>query len=96
LKVVDHWLIARYCETQSEWENLNKFRQQNEIFKEMTSSKGVKYFAKHPQISRLETIEQLLLRLEKQLGIGSSGSGDGPGGTDKVQDAIKKILARSS
>ena len=71
LKPVDDYLLARYCTTLAEWEELDEYSRTHELFEEMTSSKGVKYFAKHPKISRLETLEPLLLRMEKQLGIGA-------------------------
>lgn len=90
----DHWLLARYCETQAEWEEHNRFRRANKVFKEMTSGKGVKYFAKHPEISRLETIEQLLPRMEKQLGIGAKNTGEGGKPVTGLESIIERLLKR--
>lgn len=91
----EHWLLARYCDTQSEWEDLNTYRKDNQLFEKMKSSKGVDYYAKHPKISRLETIEQLLLRMEKQLGIGAKNiteSGNKP--PSGLEEIIKRLLTR--
>lgn len=69
---LDGFGLARYCETFAEWEELNDFRSKNDPFQKLISNKGQEYFQKHPKISRLETLETLLLRMEKQLGISRS------------------------
>jgi phage terminase small subunit len=80
LNRADHYLLARYCTSLAEWESLDEWSRTNEPFKEMTSSKNVKYFAKHPKISRLEFLETYLPRLEKALCIGAGSRA--PDGSD--------------
>lgn len=77
---VDLYLLARYCDALAEWGELNEWSQSNEPFEKLISSKGVEYFAKHPKVSRLETLDPHILRMERALGIGSRSRIAGGGG----------------
>ena len=95
VKPCDTYLLARYCTTLAEWEALDLYSRTHDLFEKMISNKGVEYFAKHPKISRLESIEPLLLRMEKSLGIGA-----GTRITKKINDDddeadLTRILTRS-
>lgn len=98
LEAVDLFLLARYCDALAEWEELNDWSRANEPFKEMISSKGVAYFAKHPKISRLETLEPHLLRMEKALGIGAKSrgkvGGGGPAKGGELDQWLKRTLGK--
>lgn len=64
---VNLFLLAQFCDTVAEYEELNKFRNTNDNYLKLKSQKGHDYYAKHPNYIRLEKLDSLLLRLNKQL-----------------------------
>lgn len=61
--------LARYVEMLAEWQDLNDFRAKGEYYSREVGPKGNEYVVKHPEITRLEKVEEQLLKLEKELNI---------------------------
>jgi len=97
LTAIDRNPLARYCTLWARWRKLSLILQQQPEVYELTNDKGqVRCWQQRPEVSIVNQLSQLLLRLEQEFGLTPAARPriQVEGGKDQKQDPLLELLQR--